>query len=113
MVPREPQSPPRNIIPFPAAAIRRVYEPAPPPPAASEPSGIGWSVLGVIVAVMFAGLALFGTSWLETRRISRRIERIPNAITKPDAERPPGSAPPPRGENVLVAGLDGDEKAGS
>jgi len=110
MVPREPQSQPRQIIPFPAAAIRRVYEPAPPEPAPPAPVGIGWIVLGVLVAVTFAGLALFGTTWLEARRVSRHIERIPSAMPRSDLAPPAKPVAPARGENVLVAGLDGDGK---
>ena len=110
MIPRESQPQPRQIIPFPAAAIRRVYEPAPPEPAQTAPVGLGWIVLGVLVAVTFAGLALFGTTWLEARRVSRAIERIPTAMPHSDAVPPAKPVAPARGENVLVAGLDGDRK---
>src|SRR5262249_52872412 len=58
-----------------------------------------------------AGLALLGRAWLDVQRFSRHIERIPGAFAQPEADRPVKPLATERSVNLLVAGLDGDDRA--
>src|SRR5262252_6568622 len=102
---------PRNVIPFPAAAIRRTYA-RPPAPAPARPQVRG-IVLASLAALLALGACWFGGEWLALHRVSRRIARIPDAFTASAARRPARpAAAAARSVNVLIAGLDGEQKAG-
>src|SRR5262249_18380697 len=107
-----------TIVPFPAAAIRRppapVFHSRPAEPERpSKPAAwsLGWIALIALVTASIAGLALLGRAWLDVQRFSRRLERIPGACTQPEAERPVKPLAAERSVNLLVAGLDGDDRA--
>ena len=108
----DPQDPRRrwNVIAFPAAAIRHRH-PRPEPPRQRRP---GWQTLlwSGIATVSVLALAVLGSAWWTVHRISARIERMSNVFSMPDATRPVRAASAGRSMNILVAGLDGEQRTG-
>src|SRR5262245_26128521 len=103
-----------KIVPFPAAAIRRLPAPAfltqsspREPDLTRRAMGLGWFLFLAIVLVAIAGVALLGTAWSGSR-VRRRGEHVPGALAAPEPPRPAAPVRAVSGVNVLIAGLDGE-----
>jgi LCP family protein required for cell wall assembly len=99
---------PWNVIAFPAAAIRhRIPPEEPEPPARPLWHKLAWALL---VTVSGISIAVLGSAWWTVHLISSRIERMPDAFSMSAASRPVSAVSAGRSMNILVAGLDGEQR---
>lgn len=109
LAPKAPR-PRWNVVAFPATAIHRRF---PPPEPARRPSPLWHRLLWAgLATVSVIALAVLGSAWWTVRRISARIERMPDVFTMPEATRPARAVSAGRSVNILIAGLDGEERTG-
>ena len=105
---------PRNVVQFPAAAIRHRPAFLASPGSHERPRrplwrAIAWGLLAILCAV---ALGVLGSAWWRVQRMSARIARVPEVFSMPETSRPVRPANGGQSVNVLIAGLDGEARTG-
>ncbi len=100
-------TPSGKIIAFPEAAIRHRHA------TAARGSRAGAIVMALLAVVLVLGLGILSGTWWTARRVADRIGRVSGAFALPEASRPARPSEAGRSLNILVAGLDGEQRTAS
>ncbi len=97
-------TPSGKIVAFPEAAIRHHRAPA------ARGTRAGAIAMALLAAALVLGLGVLGNAWWTARRLADRIGRVAGAFALPETSRPVRPSEAGRSLNILVAGLDGEQR---